>query len=104
MLLACAAVLTSFVILNKVFSAQYVIWLLMAYLPLAMYLDRDRAQRLCGFTIVTIALTILMVFLYADLLETAAPGIVVLVIRNIIVLAALASMWVHMIRPRPYGA
>lgn len=104
MLLACAAVLTSFVILNKVFSAQYVIWLLMAYLPLAMYLDRDRAQRLCGFTIVTIALTILMVFLYADLLETAALGIVVLVIRNIIVLAALASMWVHMIGPRPCGA
>ncbi len=98
LLLACAVVLTSFVILNKVFSAQYVIWLLLVYLPLAMYLDADRSRRLCAFTVLLMALTIAMVFLYDDLLNIVAPGIMILFVRNILLLVLLGIMWVCMIR------
>lgn len=96
-MLGCAAVLTSFVILNKVFSAQYVIWLLMAYLPLAMCLGPDGSRRLCTAVIVMIALTMAMVVSYNDLWDAGPAGVVVLVIRNMMVLAMLVLLWKRML-------
>ncbi len=97
-MLACAAVLTSFVILNKVFSAQYVIWLLMAYLPLAMCLSPEGSRRLCAATLVLIALTMVMVFFYNDLWDAGPTGVVALVVRNIVLLAMLVLLWKRMLK------
>ncbi len=93
LMLGCAAVLTSFVILNKVFSAQYVIWLITAYLPLAMYLRSGKSYCLCIAALVMVYLTMVMVKLYDDLVYNHPDGIVVLFIRNVLVLSMLAFMW-----------
>jgi hypothetical protein len=99
-----------FVATNKVFSPQYLLWLL----PLAALVPMEgRARRLflTGFLIVCVLSTFLMPFLFlADLLDPAfaaaapvfrppsARFVVVLLLRNLLFLGLSAALAVHLAR------
>ncbi len=104
-----------FIAANKVFSPQYLLWLL----PLAAltpYQGRWRRLFLAAFLLVCILTTVLMPFLfYFDLLnagtgETATvPGpptarfVIVLLLRNLLFLALTAALACHLVRRCPCG-
>jgi hypothetical protein len=103
-------VLMLFVATNKVFSPQYLLWLL----PLAALVPfegRPRRTFLVGFLLVCVLSTVLMPFLFVlDLLDTTSAGaapvvrpptarfVVVLLLRNLFFLALTAALAIHLAR------
>jgi hypothetical protein len=99
-----------FVATNKVFSPQYLLWLL----PLATLVPfegRPRRTFLTGFLLVCVLSTMLMPFLFVtDLLDaspaSAAPTfhppswrfVIVLLLRNLLFLAVTAALALHLAR------
>jgi hypothetical protein len=80
-----SAALLAFLATNKVFSTQYVIWLL----PFVPLLDRWRG----GLTVIIFVLTVyLYPFHYPDLMRMQAAEVALLNLRNLLVLALLISL------------
>jgi hypothetical protein len=106
----------SFVATNKVFSPQYLLWLL----PLAAlvpFQGRPRRAFLAGFLLVCVLSTALMPFLLVlDLLDPTSVGaapvfrppttrfVVVLLLRNLLFLALTAALAFHLARRMRSGA
>jgi hypothetical protein len=102
-----------FVATNKVFSPQYLLWLL----PLAALIPfegRRRRMFLAGFLFVCVLSSVLMPFLFiTDLLDAAPPGVppmfhpptarfvVVLLLRNSLFLGLAAAVGLTLARHRP---
>ncbi len=103
-------ILMLFVATNKVFSPQYLLWLL----PLAALVPlegRPRRTFLAGFLLVCVLSTVLMPFLFvADLLDPASTGaapvfrtptarfVIVLLMRNLLFLALTVALALHLAR------
>lgn len=74
--------LLAFIVTNKVFSAQYIIWLL-PFVPLLRPRQIVALTILCGLTIV------IFPFLYADLLALQVALVVLLNLRNALMVAVM---------------
>src|SRR5262249_33666383 len=104
-----------FIATNKVFSPQYLLWLL----PLAALVPFDGRRRrvfLTGLLLVCILSSLLMPILFlTDLLEPALPGAplvfrpptarftLVLLLRNLLFLCLTAALAYRLARPGPQG-
>jgi hypothetical protein len=99
-----------FVATNKVFSPQYLLWLL-PLAALAPFEGRPRRAFLTGFLLVCVLSTVLMPFLFiTDLLDAAPAGaaptfhpptwrfVTVLLLRNLLFLAVIVPLALHLAR------
>jgi hypothetical protein len=104
-----------FVAANKVFSPQYLLWLL-PLAALAPFEGRPRRAFLTGFLLVGVLSTVLMPFLFVlDLLEPASAGaalafrpptarfVIVLLLRNLLFLGLTAALTVRLAGRAPRG-
>ncbi len=85
--MASFIVVMMFVALNKVFSAQYVIWVMMLMIP-AYYAIRPKYRSYPIIAcVVLMFMTMWMVHSYDSLLDHDAYGIIVLLLRNLLFVA-----------------
>jgi len=80
--------LLAFIVTNKVFSAQYIVWLL-PFVPLLRPRQIVALTILCGLTI------LIFPFLYADLLAVQIAPVVLLNLRNALAVAMLCWLLVE---------
>ena len=85
MLMVFFLVIMAFIIFNKVFSAQYVIWALLLLIPVLFVMSGEKQTLDCSLICVVMMLfTMWMVDQYDSLLSHEAYGIILLFVRNII--------------------
>ncbi len=97
LVLGCTAMLLAFMAANKVFSPQYLIWLL----PFAPLLPRRAAW---ATVVITALTTIIYPFCFGDLLYLHAYAVALLTVRNGLVVALLVGLVAALCRPgRPSG-
>jgi hypothetical protein len=90
--LAAVAIL---LLLSALFSAQYVIWLI----PAAAIAWTERARPLVWLTAVTVALTTVFWSFFPAVLASRTPALVLVVARNLLLLAIAAVAVARALRP-----
>lgn len=85
LLLYVVAILVVFIISNKVFSPQYMVWLM----PFAILLSQREQNLFLGISILTIAL---YPFLYDELVNQDLSPVLVLNVRNFLMLVFLSQL------------
>lgn len=90
---AVALVVLLFVVFNKVFSAQYVIWIMLAVLPLCFFTSPRFSRTICLYVLLMMVLTYCMEEFYDDLMNVESTGIAFLFIRNVLVVIMTAHIF-----------
>ena len=104
-LLLATALITVLIVTNKVFSPQYLLWLLAAYGLLCA--DSRWAERRLTFCLLTTCLLshVLFPYLYPRLVEHELVPIAILTLRDLLVLYFAIRIWRHtfimLLRPLP---
>lgn len=87
MLMAVFLAIMAFILFNKVFSAQYVVWVMIAFFPLVLAYDDKVNITSSVACILLMLLTMWMVATYDSLLNHEAYGVCVLLLRNLLFIA-----------------
>ncbi len=84
-----------FMLANKVFSPQYLIWLI----PFLCFL---RMPLLIGFLVIFLLSSLLFPFLYDQIREFAMPGLGLIILRNLLCVAMLITLCIPPVAWRKY--
>ena len=93
---ASFALIMIFVVFNKVFSAQYMVWLMMLVIPMMMFIDdRDMIRKVYLLFLATIITTLYFGLLYHGLCYHEPFAVLMLFIRNILIVALMVFVIRH---------
>ncbi len=81
-----------FIIFNKVFSAQYVVWITLPMIVCYAYFHGDKTKNMLAAVIFMNALTYVMVLTSSDLMNGQPIGIIILFTRNVLVIAMALAL------------
>ena len=89
---ASFVVLMIFIVFNKVFSAQYVVWILMALLPFVVLIEsKERSDIILLMYVSAAIMTYFFVDTYTELCYHEMFPVYVLLLRNVLVIFLLAA-------------